>query len=275
MNEVVAPPPPPEELPAKPAPPFVLRGQAQNWHVLASLGIVGAIVALGVWAATSDSLVTAAGGRLPVWTFIGLAALLALFTTLMGWAITGHVAGALVDPRKGRLSLSRLQTLAWTILILAAYLNAFVVNIAAGRTNPLTVAIPGELLVAMGISITGLVGTQLVLGYKESQHGTATPGESATEENRQAVLRADRVLWSDVFKGDTLQGGEALDLGKIQLFYITLVLILGYGIFVGTSFAHVAAGAGGGIGSLPALDKAFVALLALSQGGYLTTKATS
>ena len=30
----------------------------------------------------------------------------------------------------------------WTILILAAHLNAFIVNIAAGRSNPIDVGIP-------------------------------------------------------------------------------------------------------------------------------------
>ncbi len=257
-----------------------------------SLLIVAAIIALAIWAATSSSLITDRHGRLPVWTFLGLAALLAAFTILIGWAISGSVGGALIDPKKQRYSLSRLQLIAWTILILAAYLNAFIVNIAAGRTNPVDVGIPGPLLVAMGISIGGLLGTQLVLGYKQSTNGSGyqhdggsqlvvqrndgTTTNPATDPSaRSAVLKASDTQLSDIFKGDTVETSGSLDLGKIQLFYVTVALVLGYGIYVATNFAHIKTGTSGGIGSLPQIDQAFAALLALSQGGYLSTKATS
>jgi hypothetical protein len=258
------------------------------WHTLASLSIVGAIIGLSIWASTSMTLITDLNGHVPLWTFLGLAALLAAFAALVGWAITGLPMGALVDPKKGRMSLSRLQMLCWTILILAAYLNAFIVNIAAGRADPVAVAIPGELLVAMGISITGLAGAQLVLGYKQNEHGTAVPTANGTTlvlrddgtdasgaSVRSAIARTDRPSWRDIFMGDTAERVNSLDLGKVQLFYITVVLILGYGIFVANSFVGVKTGTAGGIGSLPALDEAFVALLALSHGGYLTTKAAA
>jgi hypothetical protein len=257
-----------------------------------SVLIVAAIIALAIWAATSSSLITSLHGRLPVWTFLGLAALLAAFTILIGWAITNNVGGALIDPKKQRYSLSRLQLIAWTILVLAAYLNAFIVNIAAGRTNPVDVGIPGPLLTTIGISIGGLLGTQLVLGYKQSTNGTVSQSDDtdkltvqrtngtttvpvADPSVRSAVLTASETQLSDIFKGDTVETSGSLDLGKIQLFYVTVALVLGYGIYVATSFAHVKTGATGGVGSLPQIDQAFAALLALSQGAYLSTKATS
>src|SRR5262249_13411943 len=125
------------------APPTTARPKWQHWHTLVCVLIIAAIVALAIWAATSETLLTDGGGRLPVWTFLGLAALLTAFTVLIGWAITGRAGGALIDPKKRRYSLSRLQMIGWTILILAAYLNAFIVNIAAGRDNPIDVGIPG------------------------------------------------------------------------------------------------------------------------------------
>jgi hypothetical protein len=273
--------------------PTTIRSKWQHWHTLACVLIIAAVVALAIWAATSHTLLTDAGGRLPIWTFLGLAALLSAFTVLIGWAITGRAGGALIDPKKARYSLSRLQMISWTILILAAYLNAFIVNIAAGRTNPVDVGIPGALLAAMGVSIGGLLGTQLVLGYKQSKSGSGYVSEdggkvvvmrddastavdaAADPSAGSAVMKAPTTGLSDIFKGDTVASSSSLDLGKIQLFYVTVALVLGYGIFVATGFAHVPVGKSGGIGSLPEISQGFVALLALSHGGYLSTKATS
>lgn len=272
--------------------PAVRRSDWRGWHTLVSALIVLAIIALAIWATTSSTLITDLDGRLPVWIFLALIAMFAAFILLIGWAITGRPGGALIDPKKARFSLSRLQMIAWTILILAAYLNAFIVNIAAGRDNPIDVAIPGQLLVAMGISITGLIGTQIVLGYKQTTNGA---GYQTTDGNKIVVLRDDQpatdtdsdtatrgaiykpptTQLTDIFRGDTIEGANSLDLGKVQLFYITVILVLGYGIFTATGFAHLTTGHDGGIATLPKINQAFVALLALSQGGYLTTKATS
>jgi hypothetical protein len=232
-------------------------------HTLASLAILGLIIGFAIWGATSKTLLTDLNGKLPVWTFLGLAALLLIFAALVGWGITGHVGGLLEDPMKGRrMSLSRLQALAWTFLVIAAYLNAFIVNIAGNFQDPLNVAIPGELLVAMGISIGSLAGAKIVLAVKESKN---PPGAEP------AVVKSQSPRWSDLFQGDTPETADSLDLGKIQMFYITIALVLGYGIVVAAKFAHVK----GGISTLPNLDPAFVALLAISHAGYLTTKAAS
>jgi hypothetical protein len=248
--------------------------------VAVCLLLVGAVVALAVWAARTPSLIVDLDGRIPVWTFLALATTLLAFTLLLGWAITGALAGALIDPKKGRFSLSRLQMISWTVLILAAYLNAFIVNIAAGRANPIEVAIPGQLLAAMGISIGGLVGTQLILGYKQDKNGVIQSTDANTvlldkDTPNAALVKASKTDVSDFFKGDTAQTSGSLDLGKIQLFFVTLVLVLGYAIALADLFAHLKTGSGGGVGSLPKIDQAFVGLLALSHGGYLTTKATS
>jgi hypothetical protein len=263
----------------------------QRRHTVVSLLLVAAFIGLAIWAATSDSFLTNASGRLPVWSFIGLAVVLTIFIFLMGWAITGKAGGALIDPRKGRMSLSQLQILAWTVLIVAAYLNAFVVNVSAGRPDPLSVQMPGELLIAMGISITGLVGAKLVLGFKLDEHGNAVedangkaklerqaPTEKEKEKDeRSAIFKARRAQWRDIFSGDDNAGAHSLNLGKVQLFYITIALVVGYGIAVAKEFAKAKTGIPGtrGIDGLPKVDEAFVALLALSHAGYLTTKAAA
>jgi hypothetical protein len=262
--------------PPSPMPP---RPKRQPWWPNA--GALGLIAALAAFAVTSKDLVTSSW-HLTVWTFVAIIVVLTAFTVLMGWRITGQALGALIDGKKGRMSMSRLQTLLWTILVLAAYLTAFIVNVSLHVKNPLEVAIPGELLAAMGISLTSLAGTKLVLGYKQNQPNTAgVPARVIqTLQERQVafdattrVLYASRAQISDVFQGDTPESATFLDLGKVQLFYITIALVAGYAIATGDLLSHVSVG--NPVASLPGLDKSFVALLALSHAGYLTTKAAS
>ena len=209
--------------------PVTDNGTWKPWHTIVSLAIVGVMIGFAIWAATSKSFVTAAHGHMPVWTFLGFAALMTAFIVLLGWGITGRPAGAFIDAKKARMSLSRLQVMAWTVLVLSAYINAFVANVAAGRTNPISVAIPGELLVAMGISIGGLVGAQVVLGYKKDKNGTVVredggdllvqrPDAGDDGNRSSAVMRAPSTSWADVFRGDTVQTSNSLDPGKVQMF---------------------------------------------------------
>ena len=73
------------------------------------------------------------------------------------------------------------------------------------------------------------------------------------------------------FRGEEIGNAAHLDLGKIQLFYFTVILVLAYAVALGTAFASGAAR----IGEFPALDSGIVALLGISHAGYLTHKAIS
>jgi hypothetical protein len=251
--------------------------------------VIAAFVVAGVWAASQDTLVTAKPSQhLTAWLYLGIASAIAVFTLLVGWTIRGHWSGALVDPKRQRMSLSRLQMLLWSALVLASYMTAVMINLAhrnAANTtaiDALAVAIPGELLVAMGLSVGSLVGARVVLNRKETEHGTVTsalPPDTITDTGaveptapRSAVFRARGPRWLDLFEGDTAESRDAVDVGKLQMFFITIALVLGYGLVVADLFASSPAT---GISSLPALNDGFVALLAISHAGYLTAKVTS
>jgi hypothetical protein len=268
--------PPVVGLEPAPPPPAERR---KWWPDALAVGLVAALIAIVVFAVVSKLLVTSSW-HLTVWIFVAILFLLSAFTVLMGWAITGQLLGSLIDGKKGRMSLSRLQTLLWTILVLASYLTAFIINVSLGAKNPLEVAMPGELLTAMGISLTSLAGAKLVLDHKQNQPNTTGVPSRVIEQLTQRdvafdattrVLYASRAQVRDIFEGDTPDSATFLDLGKIQLFYVTLALVAGYAIAVGDLFSR--AKVGQPIASLPGLDRSFVALLALSHAGYLTTKA--
>lgn len=271
---------------------------------LVALALVLVLVGLGSWCGASDELVTHSG-HLPLVTFIGVAVVLTAFILVVGWGITGRPLGALIDGSKGRMSLSALQVSLWTIVVLAAYFNAFLVNLARNVDSPLSVTIPADLLIAMGISVSALAGSGIVQNVKVAQDSGIAPGASAaglasppieavrfaqvtsTLQGRAAgaapqvdgtkkILRISdnsAASWRDLFEGEGPLTATSLDLGKVQMFFFTVVLVLGYAITVGNVYGGTIPA--DGVTALPQLDQAFVGLLAISQLGFLITKANA
>src|SRR5713101_4063203 len=58
-------------------------------------------------------------------------------------------------------------------------------------------------------------------------------GEVDSNENR------GEARWSDMFKGDDVCNADYLDLGKVQMFYFTLILVLVYAVALAFTFMAV------------------------------------
>jgi hypothetical protein len=206
--------------------------------------------------------------------------LLALFITVMGEGIVGLKRGALID-EQNTISLARLQLALWTVLLLAALVTAAFLNVARGDHQPTAIQIPPQLWVLMGISSASLVGSGLIKSAKKD--GSADPAEEqraiATIRKTQGVdSRADgKILakcspadanWYDLFMGDEVGNGSHLDIGKVQMFIFTWILLIAYGASLSSVFHGQAV-----IHAFPDLDKSMVALLGISHAGYLANKA--
>jgi IPT/TIG domain len=217
--------------------------------------------------------------RLAAW--LGVMALLIAFIVVAGKFITGYWRGALIDDRN-QISLSRLQLALWTGLILSAYLEAALSNIRLAQAeSPLTIGMPAEIWAVLGIATTSLVGSPLILATKRdrvpdpldakntlNQLGNA--GVPAIAEGQVIKYRSPAdASWSDMLTGDETANGTHLDLGKVQMFFFTFVLVVAYAVALGSLFLHT----DGKIGSLPALDAGMIALLGISHAGYLANKA--
>lgn len=224
-----------------------------------------------------------AKGRLnPTSGFQVLALLLAVCAATLGRWVTGYWRGVLIDGRN-KLSLSRLQAVAWTILVLAGYGTAVLANVRSDRTKAFDVSVPEELWLAMGISIVSLVGSPLI---KLKKQEAGTPREAAQRHakwaltNRQVAVgaRAEGVLvalgsasaasWTDLFEGEEVGNAGLVELGKFQMFMFTMLLIAGYGLMLATTFSAYR----GAITALPALSGGAIALLGISHAGYLADK---
>jgi hypothetical protein len=253
------------------------------WHTVGLLAIVLAIVAIGLWTPSAPTP--------RVWAWLGTLVLLTLFAIVAGHGVIGLWLGLLIDERN-RISLSRLQMILWTILVLSGFLTATLSNIAAVRAggkdiNPLAIVIPLNLLLLMGISTTSLVGSPLIRSTKTTQpeHSKKIEDEAArtrAELGRQglpssAIDTQGKIViwnspwdarWSDLFQGDEIGNAAQLDLGKVQMFYFTFILVLIYAVALSTIFiANTPIIAG-----FPKLDDGMVTLLGISHAGYLVNK---
>ncbi len=189
-------------------------------------------------------------------------ALMSAFVLIAGRGVTGRWRGAFIDERN-KVSLSRLQMLLWTVVVLSAYLAAALARVAAGTTpDPLAIAVPDTLWMLLGISMTSLVGSPLIKGAKVERGA----GEAAANPIKRNASSGD-ARWSDLFKGEETNNFSYLDIAKVQMFFFTLVLVFAYTLLIARAMA------GGSFTEFPDLAPGMVALLGISHAGYLTNKA--
>lgn len=210
---------------------------------------------------------------------------LALFATIAGRGITGFWRGVLID-ESNKMSLSRLQLALWTILILASFLTAALVNIHLGQpADALSIKIPEALWGLMGISTASLVGSSLIKSPKKDAPTNDEEKKKTLELLKTQGVDTNRVevqgqmivnqdpkdaSWVDLFKGDEVGNAAHLDLGKIQMFFFTLVVWFAYAVELGRNFQKVPST---GITDFPDLSTGMLALLGISHAGYLANKA--
>ena len=241
---------------------------------VAQILVLVAIAAIGLRVRPGSSL-----SRSEAWLLILL--LMTSFAVLAGKGITGYWRGILIDNRN-RLSLGRLQLLAWTLVILSALVTAGLTNSPFGAQAALGIHVPQELWVLLGISTASAVAGPALLAQKRDKQAdlrelTRTVGELERVDQVKVDVSAQSVLlrneskldarWGDILKGDESGNAASVDVGKLQMFFFTFVLVLGYGVEIARLF-----GSAGAITSLPLVDSSMNTLLGISHTGYLANK---
>jgi hypothetical protein len=318
-------------------------GQQRTWQIghtvfLAVIVLFLLLITGGVinWPLVTGDPVS----RVLTWWVIGAVLLVSL--CVIGHGIVGRPLGFLIDDRN-RMSLSRLQLVAWTLVVLSGFYTIVLWKIRIGDTNPLNVSIPQELWWLMGISTTSLVGSPLVKSIKKNAPNKA-PGdfekkkgllvESRNEKFMEAAAKAvpgavakatlasggstvvvpptsseapiqpaalearrameikkatakeaigadgqevyfaspDMASPADLFGGEETGNLHVLDMGKVQMFYFTLILVATYAMalltMLGTNLPSEQL-------NFPNVNESMVALLGISHAGYLGFKAAS
>ena len=214
--------------------------------------------------------------------FLVVVLLLAAGLALVGWAKCNRALGAFIDDRN-RVSLSKLQMGAWTVVVLAAFATTAVFNMHAvaggGTLSALKLQIPGELLLAMGISATSFVATPGILSLKMNQTPSNTPltplqasykgGQFTRKGNVINFDSVGQASIGDIFSGDEISNAAFIDMSKVQQVFVTAILLVCYVLYI----FNVLSSSESFIGTLPTIDKSFVWLMGISHASYLAYKA--
>ncbi|KQM36447.1 hypothetical protein [Sphingomonas sp. Leaf10] len=207
---------------------------------------------------------------------------LVVIAGVVGMGFWGSVLGALIDSRN-RLSLSRLQLMAWTILVLSLFgiTSPFLIGASEGAVS--LPQYPWEIWALLGISIGTPPLSGLILVSKSGQAPQPNAERSirddpdATNVGRVEV-NLDPNGWSflDFFRGEEVSNRDEIDISRFQYFVITIILLMVFIGLIGTELWSLQAGQDWAIWaktkSYPTLNETFIGLLALSHGGYLGMK---
>ena len=211
--------------------------------------------------------------------------LLGACCVVIGLGTTGLWRGLLIDSRN-RMSLSRLQLLLWTVLVLSAFLTVAMFNIREDpMADPLNIEVSAQVWGLLGISTTSFVTAATIKSQKKNLEVTKEAKDKTTaalenvgdNSNKLADPQGALVAYeqpenasvSDLFKGDEVISAAYFDLGKVQVFLFTLIVVFAYAAEVGAMLYSTRII----ISALPELSTGILALLGISHAGYLTAKA--
>lgn len=238
------------------------------------------------------------------WRWIGIAGLMIFFLAIIGKAINDRWTGILIDERKV-MTLSRLQIIIWTVIIVSAYFTIASVRIHATEPSvpdPLGIAIDWRLWALLGISSTSLVGTPLILDSKKKKTiderkearklqtiatrskievgsvKSSNPEDKelieVTKDNVKGIIFVNKETkeaeFSDIFTGDEVGNRDHVDMSKVQMFFFTMISALAYVVMLFTLLDGTTPPED--LDSLPTLPDGLIALLTISHGAYLTYK---
>jgi hypothetical protein len=201
--------------------------------------------------------------------------LMAAFAVVTGRGMTGHWRGILIDARN-KMSLSRLQMLAWTLVVLSTIFTAALTNLAYGWESPMNIEVPSQLWVVMGISTASLVASPAILSNKAQRKANpqaVRAMKKAGDESAPPVGLLTRnskpqdAEWADLLMGEEVGNASHVDLGKMQLFFFTFILVVGYAAAIAAMFR-----AQGPVTGLPDVQDGMNVLLGISHTGYLANK---
>jgi hypothetical protein len=173
---------------------------------------------------------------------IGVAVLsvLAIGCIGLGWIFANCRQGILID-RRNMISLSKLQIISWTLLVVSGFIMIAASKMAYGIPDPLNIDIPEALWAVMGISTVSFIGSPILKGNNMKPSN----GINDNEKNKLALKdgqvvagtevvneNAQKASFSDLFRGEEVGNFKLPDLGKIQMFLFTLMTWAAYALFI-------------------------------------------
>jgi hypothetical protein len=218
--------------------------------------------------------------------YVAVMALMLVFVATLGARKFGRLDGILINERN-LISLTRFQTVLWTVIILSAFLTDAVARISFHIPNALDISLDKTLWALLGISTTSLVGTPLIQSTKkvqepdpkEVQKAETALGETDIKEKSQGVLYANKnvsdAAFTDMFEGDEVGNTAYIDVAKVQMFFFTIVAALSYGIDLTNWITGINQATAQYAVAFPVVSGGLVAILGISHAGFLAGKSVT
>jgi hypothetical protein len=214
------------------------------------------------------------------WQWTVSTALIFFLFLLTSYSVRGQWFGMLIDQRN-RVSLSRTQWVAWTVLLIGAIWSLSLWNIGFGY-NAQQEPFPKmmyDFWILLGIVNISAIANVLVLQTK----ATGLPITTASVNTRPPNIAPMAVTeigqldarttpreasWIDLFIGEETSNRATVDVSRLQQFIITLLLLVFYAFNLGSVMSNLS----GHVENLPTVGNTFLGLLAISHAGYLAVK---
>ncbi|NUM46374.1 MAG: hypothetical protein HUU38_16855 [Anaerolineales bacterium] len=196
--------------------------------------------------------------------------------------------GVLVEKNRNRASLSRLQVTLWTVVIISAYLAVALIRTMPEALDPpapdcqetdeddctpqpLNIAFPNEIWLALGISTVSFAGSSLIKTNKRNKYQANLLAQPSPET---AIIpyQAKEPKIRDIFYGDDVGNQDTIDLSKVQMFFFTVALITVYSFAIGSFITNDALIRAPHTFEFPAFSSSMTVILAISHAGYLFIK---
>jgi hypothetical protein len=170
-------------------------------------------------------------------------------------SVGGGWLGILIDNR-GRYSLTHLQVVLWTLVVLSLVSGMFWGRLLEGVEDPLGFSVSAEVLGLLGISL----GSGLASAVVKSQKDEMVPERIAAGTPR----------FSQIFMIEEGDYADAVvDISKFQNFVITLILVVA---FVAQAIDLIDAAEDAAAVALPTFSPTFLTLLGISHAAYVGGK---
>ena len=119
-----------------------------------------------------------------------------------------------------------------------------------------------------------LKDAQTALDVAQQDMDEIQKGEDSAMGDVHTNDNIDQADWSDLFRGELVSNYQVVDVSKVQMFFVTIILIFTYGTLIWGLLHAEPTWQTAAVVGLPAFSESLVALLGISHAGYLVVKQT-
>lgn len=197
------------------------------------------------------------------WIWPAIAIALLASAAALGRASKLGWFGILLDTRE-RYSLTRLQLVLWTLVVLSLVASVALLRLLAGEDDALGFAIADELLIMMGVSLGSTVLSTVAKASHDEDFAEQVAASSVDTENETLKPR-----WTQLFLHDEGAGADKIvDLAKFQNLLLTIVVVITYCASVVAEIGVTASSTT----VIPGFSQTLLVFVAVSHAGYLAGK---